>query len=252
MTAVFDYSEARGSDRLVLLVIADRSDDDGTGCFRGKESIARMARVSRATVTAAIRRLQEIGELEVEQRPGRTSRYRVTVGRDPARFWPPSDEGGSATRLADTRPGSSPHPATRVAAIHPPIHPLTIPTANTSCSRDDARVDAREEPAENENAARSRARKRTARDDLWDALADGFGVPRTTAERTGFGKVVSGLVAAGATPEQVATAIGELRRRDWTNPTVHALENHWTELLTAAERRGESDGRSRFDRWSER
>ena len=79
MTAVFDHSQSRLADRLVLLVIADRSDDDGTGCYRGKESIARMARVDRATVTRAIQNLVALGELEVEHRHGRTSLYRIVL-----------------------------------------------------------------------------------------------------------------------------------------------------------------------------
>lgn len=79
MTAVFDHSESTGSDRLVLLVIADRSDDSGRGCWRGKESIAHMARVDRATVTRSIARLEALGELVVDRRPGRTSEYRISL-----------------------------------------------------------------------------------------------------------------------------------------------------------------------------
>ncbi len=81
MTSVFDHSQSRLADRLVLLVIADRSQDDGTGCFRGKESIAHMAGISRSQVTVTIRRLQELGELEVTERPGRSNEYRITLSR---------------------------------------------------------------------------------------------------------------------------------------------------------------------------
>lgn len=86
MTAVFDYSQSTGSDRLVLLVIADRAHDDGTGCWRSKDSIARMARVSRTTVTESIKRLEALGELIVDRRPGTTSLYRVNLEgvRNPA------------------------------------------------------------------------------------------------------------------------------------------------------------------------
>jgi len=87
MTAVFDHSASRLADRLVLLVIADSAHDDGTGCFRGKESIARMAGVSRTTVTEAIGRLEALGEIVVERRPGRSSLYSVVlpgVGQNPA------------------------------------------------------------------------------------------------------------------------------------------------------------------------
>lgn len=79
MTAVFDHSEARLADRLVLLVIADRSDDDGSGCFRGVRSIAHMARVDERTVRRAIANLEQLGELEVERRQGQSSLYRVTT-----------------------------------------------------------------------------------------------------------------------------------------------------------------------------
>lgn len=90
MTAVFDHSETRGSTRLVLLAIADRSHSDGTGCWRGKESLARMARVSRATVTDAIRTAEELGELIVERRDGATNVYRLVLpGLDE-----PEEEGG--------------------------------------------------------------------------------------------------------------------------------------------------------------
>jgi hypothetical protein len=99
MTAVFDHSESTGSARLVLLVIADRAGDDGAGCWRGKESIAHMARVSRTTVTEAIKALEALGELEVDRRPGATSQYRVVLpgvgtrpdsGRPPGRI--PADQ----------------------------------------------------------------------------------------------------------------------------------------------------------------
>jgi DNA-binding MarR family transcriptional regulator len=79
MTQVFDHSQARLADRLVLLVIADRCDDDGAGCWRGRESIAQMAGVSPSQVTISIRRLREMGELEVIERPGRTNEYRIVL-----------------------------------------------------------------------------------------------------------------------------------------------------------------------------
>lgn len=95
MTAVFDHSQSRLADRLVLLVIADRSDDDGTGCFRGRDSIAHMAGVSTSQVTVSIRRLKELGELEVTDRPGRSNLYRVTL--------PSQNLSGSPSQdLADT------------------------------------------------------------------------------------------------------------------------------------------------------
>ena len=89
MTAVFDHSQSRLADRLVLLVIADRAHDDGTGCYRSRESIAEMAGVSPRQVTESVRRLREMGELEVVARAGQSNLYRVTLE-------------GSARPLADS------------------------------------------------------------------------------------------------------------------------------------------------------
>ena len=79
LTAVWDHSRARLADRLVLLAIADAVNHDGRGCWRGKETLARMAKVSRSTVTRSIATLEELGELHVERRPGRSSLYTVTL-----------------------------------------------------------------------------------------------------------------------------------------------------------------------------
>lgn len=126
MTAVFDHSQSRLADRLVLLVIADRSDDDGTGCYRGKESIARMAHVSRSTVTESLAALEALGELVIEHRAGRTSQYRVLlpgVGQNPA---DPEIEGGqdlaggSAGRVADGRPDGWPRSIPDTSLNHAP------------------------------------------------------------------------------------------------------------------------------------
>ncbi len=46
-------------------------------------------------------------------------------------------------------------------------------------------------------------REKTPRDELWDALSDSFGTPRTRTEQAMFGKVVAELLEAGATPLRV-------------------------------------------------
>ncbi len=102
MTAVFDHSRSRLADRLVLLVIADRSDDDGSGCFRGRESIARMAGVSPSQVTVSVKRLKELGELEVTERPGRSNEYRVTVPSQNLSGSPSADLSDTLTHGCET------------------------------------------------------------------------------------------------------------------------------------------------------
>jgi hypothetical protein len=49
-------------------------------------------------------------------------------------------------------------------------------------------------------------REKTPRDEIWDALADSFGAPRTRTEQAMFGKVVAELLEAGATPLETAQA----------------------------------------------
>lgn len=105
--AVLEESTSRGSARLVLLVIAEASGPDGTGCRRGKPSIAVRAGLSRATVTEAIGVLAASGELAVEGRRGLANRYHVVL---------PS-LGTSTTAIGD--------PATRLAAPRLPVWPTT-------------------------------------------------------------------------------------------------------------------------------
>jgi hypothetical protein len=82
MQAVFDHSQSQHSSRLVLLAIADGCDHTGAGCWSGKKRLAEMANVDRATVTRSIITLCEMGELAVEERPGRTNLYRILLPVD--------------------------------------------------------------------------------------------------------------------------------------------------------------------------
>jgi len=54
---------------------------------------------------------------------------------------------------------------------------------------------------------------RTPKDEIWDALADSFGSPRTKTECAMFGKVVAELLEAGATPLETAKACEYVRAR---------------------------------------
>ena len=65
-------------------------------------------------------------------------------------------------------------------------------------------------------------RARTPRDDLWDKLAEHFGDPRTSTERSRFGKVVGELLEAGATPEETDRAC-EYVLRNFDSPSVFAV-----------------------------
>lgn len=79
MSWVFEHSESTGNDRLILLAIADRCDDDGGNCWKSTERLGLKARVSKRTAQRCIDHLVEMGELMVTLRPGTTSVLSVVM-----------------------------------------------------------------------------------------------------------------------------------------------------------------------------
>lgn len=76
---VFENSKAQGIERLILLVIADHCNADGENAFPRVSVIARRANVSERTVRRRINDLVALGELEVVQREGRSSLYKIVI-----------------------------------------------------------------------------------------------------------------------------------------------------------------------------
>lgn len=78
---VLRHSPAEGSDRLVLIVLADKANDDGTGAYPSIETIGREARIrSRTTIRDALRRLQDSGQIVDEGlSEWRTRRWRIVL-----------------------------------------------------------------------------------------------------------------------------------------------------------------------------
>lgn len=88
MTWVFDHSRAEGSDRLVLLAIADRANDEGGDAWPSLAWIAQKANLSERTVRRCLRSLEENGEIETLVQAGgnkftrhdrRPNAYRVVM-----------------------------------------------------------------------------------------------------------------------------------------------------------------------------
>jgi hypothetical protein len=67
MTAVWERSRSRGNDLLVLLALADWSNDDGES-WPSLRQLADKARTSRQSVIAAIGRIEQLGELKIHRR----------------------------------------------------------------------------------------------------------------------------------------------------------------------------------------
>lgn len=75
---VLHHSRAKGTEKVILLGIANHQGDGGA--WPAVATLARYANADRRTVQRAIRALQEAGELEVEtRREGLSNRYVVTV-----------------------------------------------------------------------------------------------------------------------------------------------------------------------------
>lgn len=77
------HSEHGGTELLVLIVLAESANRDTRISYPAVATIAKLARVSRATVQRALRKLEASGEVEVIDNAlgGRgTRRYRVVVG----------------------------------------------------------------------------------------------------------------------------------------------------------------------------
>jgi len=71
------------------------------------------------------------------------------------------------------------------------------------------------------------SRARTPRDEVWDQLAESFGEPRTKTERNQFGRVVSELLEAGATAEEVEKACSYVLST-FDSPSVFAVTKWFT------------------------
>lgn len=88
MSWVWDHSQAGGTDRLVLLAIADSADHDGSNAWPSIATIARKCQISERTVQRSIRSLVDLGEIVVVPQGGgtptmspdrRPNLYRVTM-----------------------------------------------------------------------------------------------------------------------------------------------------------------------------
>lgn len=77
MTWVWDYSQAKGNDRLVLLAIADSADHDGSNAWPSVATLCRKTGLSESTVHRCIRSLVKLGELRVDRQAGGPARMRA-------------------------------------------------------------------------------------------------------------------------------------------------------------------------------
>lgn len=78
ITSVLEYSEARGSARVVMFVLAEHADEYGF-CRPGVARLSHMARINERNVQRHFKTLQDIGELEILYRLRQASVYRIVL-----------------------------------------------------------------------------------------------------------------------------------------------------------------------------
>lgn len=79
MSWVWKKSKATGTDKFVLLAIADNAWDDGSNAWPSVATISRKTGLSTRTVQRCIQNLHDIGELSTMDRPGHSNLYRVVM-----------------------------------------------------------------------------------------------------------------------------------------------------------------------------
>jgi hypothetical protein len=81
MSRVWEYSNQKGSDLLLLLAIADNADDSGY-CWPGITYLAKKVRMTERSIINIVRRLEQSGELIVQHNRRNGNRYGVLTGMD--------------------------------------------------------------------------------------------------------------------------------------------------------------------------
>lgn len=84
ITWALNSTECSGNDRVVLLVLANHAWPDGSHAFPAQANIARQACVSERCVRDCLRRLEADGYAIPDGKVGRTIRYRLPLGDEPA------------------------------------------------------------------------------------------------------------------------------------------------------------------------
>lgn len=142
---VWDCSESKNAERLVLLAIADNAADDGTRAYPSVVEIARKANLSERGVQAAVARLVKSGELSVKIGGGRGRVNMYTVIMTPCSRRqtpqdlhpsPPADPGETPQNDAETPQNDAVNPAD--SAPGTVLEPSKEPSKEPSLSSFDA------------------------------------------------------------------------------------------------------------------
>ena len=154
MNWVWESSQAVGNDRLVLLAIADRANDEGRDAWPSVSTLAQKTRLHARTVQRCIKSLLESGELEAEpggarQRGANIYALRMDRPAAPAAVAPPTQGsgrsgepggGGNLSPLADqavaTTDSEDEDPKASAPAHAADCHPSQVERLDDGPTRD--------------------------------------------------------------------------------------------------------------------
>ena len=213
MSKVWAFSQSTGSERLILLAIADFADDEGRA-YPSVTTLAKKARVSERTAQYAIRALVDLGELAIfeSKGPKGCNLYRVQNLREGCKM---QQEG-----VQDETKGGATHCTQTV------IEPSEEPLFHTAAPTGSAKVKAAPKPREP--------------NPLLEALASVGGAnPRETppSRWSALQKYLREIKTV--TPDVTAAEIARREqsyRRKYQNAAVtpDALAKHWGEFSLSA------------------
>lgn len=83
---VIQHSQHKGSELLLLLMIANHAHADGTNAFPSLKLLAKECRMSRRQIARLVKTLEASGELQVRRRGTRTNSYSIRMEDDPSQL----------------------------------------------------------------------------------------------------------------------------------------------------------------------
>lgn len=135
------HSHASGTDRLVLLAIADMANDDGEDAWPSYPTLATRCLVSEKTIQRSIQRLAELGELGVERMGGPVGRGRTNQRPNKYRFPAYQAFRKGSHPVPPSPPGSSQADPSYPVGSSQSDYPYPVETRQIDLPSDPERVD---------------------------------------------------------------------------------------------------------------
>lgn len=137
---VWQSSRSKGTDRLVLLAIADCAGDDGGNAYPSMATLVGKTGLGERTVQGAIGRLAKLGELKVRHKAGSSNRYRVVMDTPAADAPPQIPHPAAAAPPTPQIPHPTPADPAPITVLEPSVEPTHPPTVGGARAKHGARI----------------------------------------------------------------------------------------------------------------